>query len=555
MANTIAEKVQAITGVATADTELIDMGKKFVINNVPKHALLGEGTDGSNIVNSSGQAVPDVILNVRRNGRICRPVPENMAYAFDLKRTYTITVDDYSTIVAAETITVDEITLTARASGTTEELDFVPETSNDATAQNIADALANLTHLTVSVATNVVTVTGAKSCSESMTGVSVATTSSTTSLFDATALFPAYYIQAATIYIKPDPTASAVGVVTKVDYSDIADDSEFDNIIVNYAAAMEFQKLAELRRDAAISAIDKITNGTTGTVKLFLDTLAAISWTAPTDPTLTKSLPTPSFPTALAISWSDVTDPAMTKALPSVAITTTLDLSAYTTRLQAALDSLIQYVGRDGDATTQTIETKAVHSAGYWIYDEDAEMVRANIETAQAEIANAQAEIGHMQALVAKYGQNVQAEVADVKGEIEVYLAELQQEIGIHKAQLDEQVAQYQAESMELKANVEREAMRVKAELDTYLAEVQFEIQNYRAQVEEESARVQALIAEARGYVEASQGVAAAVQGEIALMTQDLQRSRTHYEWAVAEVSRFAPPAPQPPQERERRRR
>ena len=475
MANTIALKIQSITGVTTADVEFIAMGKKFVVTSLPIEALREIGTDGSNIVNDSGQTAPNKIISVRRDSRVCQRVPETIAYAFDLTRTYTITVDNYATIVAGETITIDEITLTARAAATTEELDFIPETSHDATAQNIADALANLTNLTVSVTTNVITISGAKSASESMTGVSLASTSTTTSLFNSTSLFPKYYIRTGTIFIKPAPTASAVGIVTKIDYSDIADDTEFDNIIVQYATAMEFAKLSEVRRDAVVGHIAIIMDSTTGLIKLLKD-----------------SVPT----------WAPVTDPNNTKTMASTAptpIIPTLDLSGDTTRLQAALDSMIQYIGRDGDATVQTIETKSVHSAGYWVYDEDSEMVRSNVEIAGAEIQNASQIVGHMQALVSEYSNDIQGELGRLKVELE----------------------------------------SMTAEATVYNAEAQYEVSAYSAMVQEESARVQSLIASMSAYANGAQSIGTAIQGEIGLMTQDLERSRDYYKWAVLEADRI----------------
>jgi hypothetical protein len=493
MANTIADKVAAITG-ATADTEFIDMGKKFVVTSLPIEALREIGVDGSAIVNDSGQASPNKIISVRRDGRVCQRVPESLAYAFDLTRIYTITVSDYSTIVAGETITVDEITLTARAAATTEELDFIPETSNTATAQNIADALANITSITATPSGKGIGIIGAKSTSESMTGVSIATTSSTTSLFNSTSLFPKYYIRTGKVFIKPAPTASATGIVTKIDYSDISDDTEFDNIIVHYATAMEFSKLSEVRRDAVISHIDIIMNATTGLIKLMKD--ASPTWVAVTDPAFTKS---------------------MSEALPTPNIQP-LDLSSYTTRLQAALDSMIQYIGRDGDNTVQTIENQSVHNAGYWIYDEDSEMSRATVEVAGSELQNAAQEIGHMQALIAEYSNDIQGELGRLRTELD----------------------------------------SVAAEAKVYDSESQRIIQSYSAQVTEEAQRVQSVIAEMNAYLSGAQAVSASIQGEIALMSQDLERSRDYYKWAVLEADRirnqYIPP-PQQTQQDERDRR
>lgn len=72
------------------------------------------------------------------------------------------------------------------------------------------------------------------------------------SLFEATAFFPKYYIRAGRVYIKPDPSVSAQGIVTTVspptiDSSTDSDSitySQIENIIINYAAALDFTALA-----------------------------------------------------------------------------------------------------------------------------------------------------------------------------------------------------------------------------------------------------------------------------------------------------------------------
>lgn len=84
---------------------------------------------------------------------------------------HTITVSDYSNIAADSTITVHGITLTMKAAATTEVADFIAQTSNNATAQNIDDLIGNIfdgtTGVSVSVSGAVVTVTGAKSVTSS----------------------------------------------------------------------------------------------------------------------------------------------------------------------------------------------------------------------------------------------------------------------------------------------------------------------------------------------------------------------------------------------------
>ena len=395
MANTIAEKVQAITGVATAETEFVDMGKKFVLNSVPKRVLIDSAVDGSNIVNSSGQTLPEVLISVRRNNRFCREVSEAISYAFDLTNTFTITVSAYSTIVADETIVIDGITITARATATTETLDFIPETSNNATAQNIADAIGNIAHLSATVLANIITITGATPLSETLTGVASAQTTSTTSLYNATELFPVFYKRTGKLYIKPDPTASAIGVVNKVDYTDIGDETEFDNIIVNYAASMEFTKMAQATRALMATQLAYILNESTG-VAADIDAI----WTA-LDTWIVSSAPT--APTFDATALANVTD---------------------------ALLNADKFVNE-----SQTFETSySAHSAGYWIYDEDIEMVQASTTTAAQELNRAKMELEKLAINLGKYQAGIQAFSGEIneessrwQGHIQKAVAEIQE--------------------------------------------------------------------------------------------------------------------------------
>lgn len=72
------------------------------------------------------------------------------------------------------------------------------------------------------------------------------------SLFYATAFFPKYYIQGNKIYIKPDPNSAAPGKVifikppkiTSSTDSDNISYSAVENIIINYACALDFTAMA-----------------------------------------------------------------------------------------------------------------------------------------------------------------------------------------------------------------------------------------------------------------------------------------------------------------------
>lgn len=82
---------------------------------------------------------------------------------------WTITVTD-AQMAANDTITIDGIEMVVKAAATTEVADFIAAGSDNASAQNLDDVIGNIfksAGVTVSVATNVVTVTGARSIATS----------------------------------------------------------------------------------------------------------------------------------------------------------------------------------------------------------------------------------------------------------------------------------------------------------------------------------------------------------------------------------------------------
>jgi len=80
MADTIADKVQSLTGVTTADTEFMDMGKKLIVNSVPPNMLTEFAVEVA-ATNDNGISIPDVVLSVRRGARVCKKIPDVASYA------------------------------------------------------------------------------------------------------------------------------------------------------------------------------------------------------------------------------------------------------------------------------------------------------------------------------------------------------------------------------------------------------------------------------------------------------------------------------------------
>ena len=75
---TIANEIQAITGVTTADANFIASGQKFIVANVPKNLLLFAQKRTSDITDGAGVLVnTDTITDVQRDGYSCRQISQS----------------------------------------------------------------------------------------------------------------------------------------------------------------------------------------------------------------------------------------------------------------------------------------------------------------------------------------------------------------------------------------------------------------------------------------------------------------------------------------------
>lgn len=75
---TIANEIQAITGVSTADANFIASGQKFIVANIPKNLLLFAQKRTSDITDGDGVLVnTDTITDVQRDGYSCRQISQS----------------------------------------------------------------------------------------------------------------------------------------------------------------------------------------------------------------------------------------------------------------------------------------------------------------------------------------------------------------------------------------------------------------------------------------------------------------------------------------------
>tara|TARA_Y100000310_G_C20616798_1_gene781074 strand:- start:503 stop:1612 length:1110 start_codon:yes stop_codon:yes gene_type:complete len=118
------------------------------------------------------------------------------------------------------------------------------------------------------------------------------------------------------------------------------------------------------------------------------------------------------------------------------------------TRVKAALNRAGAAIdtGFATDETSGSGDDATPKSAGYWLDDEDPEMVQVTIQTAQTEIQNAQAEIGHWSAIGDARVKQIQSSLQEADGyakEVQTRSANLQQEYAWYDGRYRELKAEY----------------------------------------------------------------------------------------------------------------
>tara|TARA_X000001382_G_scaffold30987_1_gene19946 strand:- start:1289 stop:2896 length:1608 start_codon:yes stop_codon:yes gene_type:complete len=391
------------------------------------------------------------------------------------------------------------------------------------------------------------------------------------SLLKATKMFPKYYKLSGKIFIKPDPDynatdsnktytelgASGVTTVTPkhgdkgvIVYSapPIVDENsenwiltEYENIVLFYAASLDHFRLGSVYRDLCKAQIDEAASKVlTFNLVTALPTFS-FNETLPSDIAITSKLPSnfsinTSLPTLEGITSSLPSDFSSPLDISEIA----LDIPLITDALTKA-QSLVDNVS--GGAYTTTAEG--------WLADEDAEMVASTIGVANLEINRAQASIAKVNQDISKYQNDVQnyaskvsAEAtrmtsqlgkmqAEVDKKIKIFQSDLskyQQEIAEKSASSNVDVSRYNSELTKEKSRIETKLASYQAalakavqsastELQIYTAEIGKESKNLEKQIQQQNINMQS----ASAYTQKSQ--------------QSIQTSGMYYQRAVNELS------------------
>ena len=317
----------------------------------------------------------------------------------------------------------------------------------------------------------------------------------TDSIYYASKNSPVYYINNAILTVLPTPTADETATISIVlpDVAVAHSDSTISNFpsemyhgVVLYASGqLIHNKLTALNAklptdlDADTTTFDAIAD-----IGLSLSLIGLPSFA-----NASKSLPnTISIASSLPGDWTD-----LSSSMPTLNLADNLAGGSFFTNYQAALtkaQNLID-IGIVTDEASGTADDATPQSAGYWLKEEDPEMVSANLATASQELQRATAILQEHQADVNKQVQEFtvdmqtfQAKLSEEQAGLSAAAQKVSTELSVDSTIASTDVAIYQAE-------MTREQTRYNAEVTKYQADVQGKMQSLNYELQEWNANLQ----------------------------------------------------------------
>ena len=397
------------------------------------------------------------------------------------------------------------------------------------------------------------------------------------SLLRATEMFPKFYKLSGKIFIKPDPDYNAhVGsgnafqhAYTDIDGSTVAVNSEegdkgvivysappivdentdswilaeYENIVLFYAASLDYFRLSSVYRDLCKAQVDATvgsvlsnyissmpsmsmpTEPTTQSLSFsistnlpssmniatslpsfsFSESLPSdilISTTLPSGMSLTLDLPTmdtistilPSdmvFTSGLfpgAINIADVSLPTDFISPEQVEKPSEIDISLSSAKISDALSKAEQLI--DGSVTT--------NNAQEWLNDEDSEMVASTVGVANLEINRASQEIALEKSKIEEFSSKVNQRFTKYQNDLNKYSQDVAKESGRIRSQLEKYSQAVSREENKGKIDLERfskdyekETARITSQLAKYQRETEKSIQKYQNDISKYQQEIQ----------------------------------------------------------------
>ena len=311
----------------------------------------------------------------------------------------------------------------------------------------------------------------------------------TDSIYYASKNSPVYYISNAVLHVLPLPDANETATVsivlpdTAVDHNDTTISnfpSEMYHGVILYAAA----QLLHHKMSALNAKLPTDLDADTTSFDAIDDIAQSISLIGlPSFANASKSLPN-----TIQIDSSLPADYGISATLPTLNLSTSHN-AEYLDALASA-KNLID-IGITTDEASGVSDDATVSSAGYWLKDEDEEMVQSTLTVAAQELQRASSYLAKFQADINKEVQEFtvdmqtyQAEIAEEQAKAQLAAEKVQSELAVDSTIASTDVAIYQAE-------MTREQTRYNAEIAKYQADVQGKMQSLNYELQEWNANLQ----------------------------------------------------------------
>jgi len=277
-----------------------------------------------------------------------------------------------------------------------------------------------------------------------------------------TAIYPKYYIKSGNVVnVKPDPTSSKTAHVTYVDFSKIDDNSDLRNVVINYASAKEFTKLASDN----LATWNSLVSPSPPSSPSFGSNLI-INTSAPIAPsidlvTLNNSewvVPTYISPVMQSPDWADTEN----------WITTEEDSEMLNARIQTIQAQISDYSARLNESQSNFNKENAIYST----------KVNESIQNAQLDSAKDAQDLQKYQSELNEYQQNVNKEIQDYTNTLNKNVQEYQSKLALYNSDLQKYQSEIGEKTQEV-ALLSQNVQRYEREADRYYKWAQTEIQQY----------------------------------------------------------------------------
>ena len=346
------------------------------------------------------------------------------------------------------------------------------------------------------------------------------------SIFERTVIFPGYILRNGRVFIKPNPTDSAVGIVTYVAFPTIVNDTQdtwtfriFNNIIFQYAAGFDYLTIGSYWRKIGETELNSIVSDVSASLVNFATAIptwsavtmddipdvptVTISYTGPSGYSLPESISLiTSLPSTISLNSTLPADMSLSSSLPdSFSISATLptyspqSLSLSYTDITNALTKAQDFIDNASGlgSSAKTVEEYLANTASQEVNRANSS-IQKEILKIQEYSNGIQQALGRFNADVSKYQSETQKEVSGISSQMEIYRGEVEREARRIEASLNK----YQSELDKEAKRIESDTTIYRVELEKEIAEVNASIEGYKAEQQDSISTMQAAVSDAQ---------------------------------------------------------